>query len=553
MGKLLIKNGLVFDPLNDLSGEKKDILIEDGKIIEKFSSQKNIKEIDASGRTVVPAALDIHSHIASQQVNWARLLGSKNNRFKEVWNRLTLDSIARDYLSNGYSFVIDANVYPSLSKQTLLDFSNLPVLDKAMLLNVSNLWALEDEFQRGKIQELSIFLSDILSTCKGFGIKVYNPFEAEAWNFKLLRENIEKGGKLYNFSALDVYKNLTKAVEQLNLPHSVHAHIEGYESQIAKENLNIILQNINFSEIERKSQDSNLRNQVFHIAHGNSLNMDGDNSELINFLNSSASVDMDLGFVGFNKLNPLITSDRRLINDLMSSSGNDTKIIRSANETEGDSFVSFRIFNKNNKKHCIMWANAIELALKVKNKWQIQLSFNYPNYSNVKDLPKITTWLMSKEARDSFMKDMDGDFLKQSPLNNTDEELSFNDFITITRASPAKSLGLANIKGSFSPGSDGDVNILNIDLSNIDLSKDYEKLEKTLKEIEYVIKGGEIIKKGENINLMSEGKIFWTNREIDTEEKTKIMKKKKEFYQKYYSIFYDSLKSIDNTDLFRKI
>ncbi|TFF99021.1 MAG: hypothetical protein EU541_06020, partial [Promethearchaeota archaeon] len=171
MGKLLIKNGLVFDPQNKISGEIKDILIEDGKFSEKFSSQDNIKEIDATGKTVIPAAIDIHSHIASQQVNWARLLGTKNKKFAKFWNRLTLESISRNYLAKGYTFVMDANIYPSLSKQTLLDFSNLPVLDKGMLLNVSNLWAIEDEFQRSKIKELSYFLSDLLSMCKGFGIK----------------------------------------------------------------------------------------------------------------------------------------------------------------------------------------------------------------------------------------------------------------------------------------------------------------------------------------------------------------------------------------------
>ncbi|TFF99245.1 MAG: hypothetical protein EU541_05400 [Promethearchaeota archaeon] len=553
MGKLLIKNGFVFDPLNGIEGEKKDILIEKRKIVEKFSSQNNIKDIDASGKTVIPAAVDIHAHIASQQVNWARLLGTKKREFVKDWNRLTLENIAKEYIKNGYTFVIDANVYPSISKQTIFDFSNLPVLDKGMLLNVSNIWALEDEFQRGKIKELSYFLSDLLSSCKGFGIKVYNPFEAEAWNFKILRENIEKGGKLYNFTALDVYKNLTKAAEYLMLPHSVHAHIEGYESQIAKDNLNIVLDSIDFTELKRGDQDSEFRNQVFHLAHANSYNMDGDNANLIDFLNSNSLVDVDLGFIGFDKLNPLITSDRRLINDLLNSNENNTKVIRSANESEGDSFVTFRRFDKKNKNHCIMWANAIELALKVKNKWQIQLSFNYPNYSNVKDLPEIMTWLISKKARDSYMKDMNEDFLKNSSLNGNSEILSFNDFITITRASPAKSLGLADIKGSFSLGSDGDVNILNIDLSDIDLSKDYEKLEKAFKDIEYVIKGGEIIKKERKMNLLNNGKIFWTDREIQGEEKTKIMKKKKEFYQKYYSTFYDSLQTSMSEKLLRKV
>ena len=86
MQPLIIKNGLVFDPLNDIRGEKKDILIENGKIVEKFSSKRKVKEIEANGKTIIPAALDIHTHIASQQVNWARLLGSKNKLFQKVWS-----------------------------------------------------------------------------------------------------------------------------------------------------------------------------------------------------------------------------------------------------------------------------------------------------------------------------------------------------------------------------------------------------------------------------------------------------------------------------------
>ena len=73
MSKLIVKSGLVFDPLNNINGEVKDILIEDGKIVEKFSSTKNVNEIDAKNKTVIPAAIDIHTHIASQQVNWAKI------------------------------------------------------------------------------------------------------------------------------------------------------------------------------------------------------------------------------------------------------------------------------------------------------------------------------------------------------------------------------------------------------------------------------------------------------------------------------------------------
>ena len=94
MSKLIVKSGLVFDPLNNINGEVKDILIEDGKIVEKFSSTKNVNEIDAKNKTVIPAAIDIHTHIASQQVNWARLLGSKDKTFKKTWQEFTLNKIA---------------------------------------------------------------------------------------------------------------------------------------------------------------------------------------------------------------------------------------------------------------------------------------------------------------------------------------------------------------------------------------------------------------------------------------------------------------------------
>ena len=192
MTKLKIFNGIVVDPLNNIQGEVKDILIEDGKIVEKFSSQEDVKEIDAAHKTVVPAALDIHTHIASQQATWARLLGNQNDLFKKAWKYFTLEEISKSYISNGYTTVLEANVYPSLVKETVFDFKHLPLLDKAFLLNVSNLWPLESEFQKKRFEDAAVFISDLLQKTKGFGLKAYNPFEAEEWNFKELRENIEE-------------------------------------------------------------------------------------------------------------------------------------------------------------------------------------------------------------------------------------------------------------------------------------------------------------------------------------------------------------------------
>ncbi|UCD00759.1 MAG: amidohydrolase family protein, partial [Promethearchaeota archaeon] len=519
--------------------------------------ENDVKEINAKGKTVIPSAIDIHTHVASQQINWARLLGINNNEFKKIWNGLTLRNIAREYISNGYTFILEANVFPSLAKQTAFNFKQLPVLDKAMLLNISNLWPLELEFQRGKIDEMAIFLSDLLSKTYGFGFKIYNPFENEAWNLRELRDHISQTGRLYNFSALDVYENVVKCVEKLGLPHSTHAHIEGYEKQVGKENLISVLAKIKSLNltVNQKAGLEKRRDQIFHIAHANSYSFDGNNENLTDFLNENQNVDVDLAFIGFNKINPLITSDRRLINSMLTDNilENPQKLICSAVEFEGDSFVSFRSFEKSKYQDCILWANALDLALNTKNKLQVSLTLNFPNYANVADIPEIATWLISKEARENFMKDMNKDFIKSSSLKNNDKVLNFSEFVTITRTSPAKSLGLGSIKGNLGNGADGDINILDLDTNKIDISKNYQNLKNALSNIEHVIKSGEIVKKEDYIDLNHHGSIFWSRGKIKVEGKEFILAKKKEFYQKYSSIFYDSLKISVSEKILRNI
>ncbi|MBD3197643.1 MAG: amidohydrolase family protein [Candidatus Lokiarchaeota archaeon] len=553
MNKLTIKNGNIYDPLNNIKGEQKDLLIEDGKIVSEFSSQENVKEIDATGKTVVPSAIEIHSHIASQQLNWIRLIGSNKKSFRTVWERLTLQSIARNYISNGYTFLLDANVYPSLARQTILDLIALPVLDKGFLLNAGNLWPLEGEFEKSKVESLAYFLSDLLSSTKAFGIKIYNPFESENWNFKEMRNSINQGGKLYNFKSIDIYNILVEAVEYLQLPHSVQAHIEGYELETGRVNLKLLMEELKEFQSGTEKISPNHRNQILHLPHASSYSQDGTNKDLIDYVNENDLIDLDLGIIGFEELNPLITSDRRLMNHLVDNNQIVSPIIKNSVEFEGDFFSGFRKFEKSNPQHCNLWENAIELALEIQDKWKVQLSVNFPHYAHINSIPEIATWLISKKARIKFMNDMNSGFLKDSNIQSNDKELDFNEYVIISRASPAKSLGVLEFKGTLSEGADADVNILDIDLTETDISKDYERFKEALENIEYVIKGGKIIKKQQKIDLQGKGKIFWTEGKINSEEREKAMKSKREFYQKYYSYFYDNLKNEINEKNLKKV
>mgnify|MGYP006285490643 FL=1 len=82
MRDLIIKNGKIYDPLNDIDGEKKDIYINDGKIDDKPSD--DAKVIDASDMVILPGGVDVHSHIAGAKVNSGRAFRPEDHMIDPV-------------------------------------------------------------------------------------------------------------------------------------------------------------------------------------------------------------------------------------------------------------------------------------------------------------------------------------------------------------------------------------------------------------------------------------------------------------------------------------
>jgi formylmethanofuran dehydrogenase subunit A len=57
-----IRNGTVYDPANGIEGEKRDIFVDDGKIVDEI---KPDEIIDATNKTVMAGGIDVHSHVAT--------------------------------------------------------------------------------------------------------------------------------------------------------------------------------------------------------------------------------------------------------------------------------------------------------------------------------------------------------------------------------------------------------------------------------------------------------------------------------------------------------
>jgi formylmethanofuran dehydrogenase subunit A len=127
----IIKNGLVYSPQNGFDGEKMDICIKDGKIVDQVSSDANV--IDAEGKIVMPGGVDPHAHIAGAKVNMGRMyrpedskkdveLGVSGGRSGSGFSVPSTFMTGQRYAQMGYTHVMEAAMPPLLARHTHEEF-----------------------------------------------------------------------------------------------------------------------------------------------------------------------------------------------------------------------------------------------------------------------------------------------------------------------------------------------------------------------------------------------------------------------------------------------
>jgi len=119
---ILIKNGHVFDPKNNIDGTM-DVAIADGKIaaVGKDIAEENVKTtIDATGLYVCPGLIDIHTHV---------FVGPRPGKFADGFNSVSPDDFS---FRAGVTTVVDAGTsgwrnFPKFKEQ-VIDQSKTRVL-----------------------------------------------------------------------------------------------------------------------------------------------------------------------------------------------------------------------------------------------------------------------------------------------------------------------------------------------------------------------------------------------------------------------------------------
>ncbi|MEM3566171.1 MAG: formylmethanofuran dehydrogenase subunit A [Candidatus Bathyarchaeia archaeon] len=542
--ELLIRNGFVYDPINGIDGEKMDIAIKDGKIVEKVN-ERRAKKIDASGMVVMPGGVDIHSHIAGGKVNSGRLLRPEDH-FKDFERKtpITRSGVGYSipstfttgyrYARMGWTTVMDPAMPPLEAKHTHEELSDTPIIDKSSYPLIGDWWFVLEYLRDGRIEECARHVAWMIKATKGYAIKLVNPGGLEAWGFGRNVKNIDDPVPYFGITPREIIRGLCEVNKLLNLPHTIHVHT----NNLGKPgNYVTVLETMKC--VEDLAEDNK---PVIHITHCQFSAFKGDDwrtfesgaEEIANYVNAHSHVTMDMGQVIFTDTTTM-TADGPFQYILYTLSGN--KWVNHDVETETSAGVVPFHYKRKSYVHATQWSIGLELALLIKDPWKILMTTDHPNGGPFIAYPRIVAWLMSRKAREATLKKINPKARSRSLLLTIDRELGFYEIAIVTRAGQAKVLGLKN-KGHLGVGADADIAIYNFNPETMDPSKKYKAVRRAFKRAAYTIKSGQVVVKDGEVLRHVDGATMWLD--VQTSEEAKITEEMKRRFKEYWTVEFEN-------------
>ena len=529
MKDIIIKNGLVYDPLNDIEGDKKEIHIKDGVVVDKVNG--DAKVIDASGMIVMPGGVDIHSHIAGAKVNAGRIFRPEDHYIDPVLkSKLTRGGTGYSvpstwvtgyrYAKLGYTTVVEPAMPLLESRHTHEEFLETPIIDKAAFPLFGNNWFVLRYIKDKDYDKLAGYVAWILEATKGYAVKIVNPGGVENWAWGKNVDSLDDNVFHFEVSPREIIEGLAKVNEILELPHTIHVHANNLGHPGNFEHT------IETFKVAEKIKPKKGRETTFHLTHcqfnayagTNWGNFSSGAAEIAEYVNSHNHLTLDVGQVIFTKAaTTTMTADgpwEFALHHLggMSAWGAKPGIkwINGQVEGESGSGIVPYLFSPKVGVNAIQWAIGLELMLLVKNPYQIYMTTDHPNGGPFIYYPKVIRWLMDRKTRTDMLDNVCSPKAdSQTQLRDIDRELTLNELCIVSRAGTAKCLGMTD-RGHLGKGAIGDVSIYKLDPNNLEghsIEKAFSNAAYTIKNGQIVVKDGEITASPINKTIVSKGKI----------------------------------------------
>ncbi len=535
---MLIKlsGGTVYDPVHGINGEQRDIYLQDGYISRKpVSSIKIDKTYDLNGKIIMAGAIDIHTHIGGGKVNIARMMLPEDHRADLVSKtKLTRSGCGHAapstltagyrYAEMGYTACFEPAMLPSNARQAHMEMADTPMVDKgAYAMLGSDDFFLRMLAAKKDREAISDYVGWTINATQAIAIKVVNPGGINAFKFNQRRLDLDEQNEHYGVSPREIIKSLARAVRELGVPHPLHLH--GCNLGVPG-NMQTTLDTINAVE----GMPLHLTHVQFH-----SYGTEGDRkfssgaAQIAEAVNSNSNISIDVGQVLFGQT---VTASG---DTMMQYSGHwhahpKKWVIMDIECDAGCGVVPFKYRDKN-FVNALQWAIGLELFLLINDPWRIFLTTDHPNGAPFTSYPHLIRLLMDRSFRNDMLATINKNAAAASELSSIDREYTLYEIATMTRAAPARSLGLKN-RGHLGGGAIADITVYN------NLKNKEKMFEKPL----YVFKNGvEIVKNGKIVKVVT-GSTHTLRPDYDKS----IEKSLKKYFDRYMTVKLGNFKIDDD-------
>jgi formylmethanofuran dehydrogenase subunit A len=478
---LRITGGRVYDPANGVAGEQRDVCLRDGKVVDDVPADAT--RIDARGMVVMPGGVDIHAHIAGPAVNAARRLAPEEHRAdvherSAVMRSGTGGTVPSTFVTGyryallGYTTVVEAAAPPLAARHVLAELRDTPMIDAAFLVLLGNNVALFDLIRRdpARVRDAVAWW---LEATGGYGVKLVNAGGVERW--KRGRGDVTSlDDEVADVTPRQVIEAIAAAVHELELPHPVHVHCSNLG---VAGNWRTTLDTLHTLE-GRRAHLAHLQFHAYGGRPGGRLRSRA--PDLAEYLGAHPEFSADVGQVMFGPATTM-TADAPVSERLRDVTGG--KWVNADTEVEtGCGIVPFT-YREKNYVHALQWGIGLELFLLSRDPWRLVLSTDHPNGGSFLSYPRLIRLLMDRDFRNDQLRRANKRAIQRTVLlDDLDREYTLEEIAIITRAGPARLLGLRD-KGHLGAGADADVTIY-------DDRADREEMFATPR---YVIKGGRVV------------------------------------------------------------
>jgi formylmethanofuran dehydrogenase subunit A len=353
------------------------------------------------------------------------------------------------YAQMGYTAAFEPAMLASNARQAHMEMGDTPILDHGAYVMLGNEELFLEMLARGEDpQRIRDYVGWSINASRAMGVKVVNPGGISAFKFNQRKLDVDEDHVHWQVTPRQVVHTLARALSELGVPHPLHIHASNLG---VAGNIDSTLATIDALE--------GLPGHLTHIQF-HSYGREGPKKfssaarQLVERVNAAPNVSIDVGQIIFGQT---VTASGDTMRQFANADlGNPRKYVGGDIECDaGCGVVPFR-YREQSYVNALQWAIGLEIFLLMDDPWRVVLTTDHPNGGPFTSYPHLIKLLMDKSFRDEQLARLHPDVAAMADLREIRRELSLYEIAIMTRAAPARLLGLTD-RGQLGVGAAADI------------------------------------------------------------------------------------------------